>query len=1168
MTRHHKNNLKLLLSFFFLNLFIFFSHKCFAELQDRICESQFFAQLISIQGELWVDLTGSSEWQLVSQNQLLCEGSRIRVGNNSRASIRLPNNILIRLDEGTVLTLKGIAANQPTLLDLMKGFIHFLSRTPTRLEITTPIANAGPEGTEFAMQVDDQIASLWVYEGSVKFFNKQGNLLLNPGEAAQVQAGEAPHIQMDVKPVDAVQWALYYPAIIDTHVIEQQLPRTLQTNVRESLERYRQGKVFEALSLIEAFDAKILPSQLLTYRAGLYLTFGRIAEAKSDIDLTLQVHPKDSGAYALQAIIAVVQNDKEAALQFSQQAVEIDPTSPTARLALSYAQQAYFQIEEALSSVEEIIRLDSQSALAWARLSELQMSTGYLDRALESAQKAANLNPYLGKTQTVLGFAHLLQIDTQTAKEIFHKAIALGQADPMPRLGLGLALIREGELEAGRIELEIAASLDPANSLIRSYLGKAYFEEKRYPLASTQFDLAKERDPRDPTPWFYDAIQKQTQNRPVEALRDIQKSIELNNNRAAYRSKLLLDRDEAARGSSLARIFENLGFEKRAIMETAKSLSFDPSNHSAHRFLSDAYLNVPRHEIARVSELLQAQLLQPVNVNPVQPHLTVTDLNIITGAGPAAGFNEFTPLVERNKSQLVASGVVGGNSTLGNEVVASAVYGRGSISIGQFHYDSKGFKRNANEPEAPNNNDQKHNIYNIFIQYAVTPKFNIQTELNTRKTEHGDLLMPFASDVYNPFMRFGINQDKARIGARYAISPNQDFILSTIMTHRKNDTNNHFPLDFGAASYIFSRELAYQTEAQYLLRKEYFNITMGGSAYRVDADNRSTYIEPRYSDCSECRRTTLQKDYRNDRDNAYLYSNINFPQNISTTLGFSYDSLHIGRENDVIQGGERFTGYKSGSFNPKFGLQWNITSNLRFRAAWFETVKSALVASQTIEPTQIAGFNQFFDDTNGTESRRKGIGMDASIATNIYSGFEISERNLLVPSIFHGIFNKNENTNIYNKQKEKLYRAYLYWLPHDYWTVKGELQFEKFSRSEKVLSDTGNDPSRIETLKASLGLNYFNPNGVFSWLTGTLVRQELGSYPNLGQATDSKFSLLDAAIGYRLPNRRGIISLEGRNLLDQKFEFWSHHFQYNEQLAYVPRFIPDRAFFVKLTLNY
>ncbi len=123
--------------------------------------------------------------------------------------------------------------------------------------------------------------------------------------------------------------------------------------------------------------------------------------------------------------------------------------------------------------------------------------------------------------------------------------------------------------------------------MIRSYLGKAYFEEKRYNLAEAQFDMAKALDPNDPTPWFYDAIQKQTQNRPVEALWDLQKSIELNENRAVYRSKLLLDRDQAARGSSLARIYDNLGFEQRALMETAKSLSLDPGSHSSHRFLSD-----------------------------------------------------------------------------------------------------------------------------------------------------------------------------------------------------------------------------------------------------------------------------------------------------------------------------------------------------------------------------------------------------------------------------------------------------------------------------------------------------------------------------------------------------------------------------------------------------
>jgi tetratricopeptide (TPR) repeat protein len=103
----------------------------------------------------------------------------------------------------------------------------------------------------------------------------------------------------------------------------------------------------------------------------------------------------------------------------------------------------------------------------------------------------------------------------------------------LPRLGLGLAKIRAGDLVGGRAEIEIAVILDPGNALIRSYMGKAYYEEKRDDLAESQFDISKKLDPLDPTPWFYDAIRKQTINRPIEALDDLQKSIERNNNRGS-----------------------------------------------------------------------------------------------------------------------------------------------------------------------------------------------------------------------------------------------------------------------------------------------------------------------------------------------------------------------------------------------------------------------------------------------------------------------------------------------------------------------------------------------------------------------------------------------------------------------------------------------------------
>jgi tetratricopeptide (TPR) repeat protein len=156
-------------------------------------------------------------------------------------------------------------------------------------------------------------------------------------------------------------------------------------------------------------------------------------------------------------------------------------------------------------------------------------------------------------------------------------------------------------LEEGRRNLEVAVGLDSSNALLRSYLGKAYFEEKRGPVDADQLRIAKELDPLDPTPYLYDAIRLQTENRPGEALQAIQKSIELNDNRAIYRSRQGLDQDRAARGTSHGRIYDDLGFQQLGLNEASKSLTLDPGNASAHRFLSDIYSGVRRREIARVS---------------------------------------------------------------------------------------------------------------------------------------------------------------------------------------------------------------------------------------------------------------------------------------------------------------------------------------------------------------------------------------------------------------------------------------------------------------------------------------------------------------------------------------------------------------------------------------
>ncbi len=1084
------------------------------------------AQMVSVQGQVEAKRSGQQQWNPVRLNETFCAGDSVRVEALSRAAVQLRNETILRLDQGTTLSFSPIEPAEPSWLDLLKGAVHLISRTPHTLKIKTPIVNAAIEGTEFVVRVEPTEATVWVFKGQVLASNEAGSLTLVSDQAAVAKAGEAPMRRLVARPRDAVQWALYYPPIIDYRAATYAAGLGAET-IRDALTRYRAGDLPGAVARLDDVPTDLRDARFFTLRAGILLSVGRVDEARADIEQVLRLDPINGTAFALQAMIAVVRNETEKALKLAQKAAKLEPQAPVPRIALSYAYQANFKLERALGSVQEAVNLAPEDALAWARLAELWLSRGYLDRALDAAKKAAALEPDLARTQTVLGFARLTQIKTAEAQTAFEKAIALDSAAPLPRLGLGLAKIRQGKLAAGTREIEISASLDPDNALARSYLAKAYFEEKRIKLAGDELAIAKELDPNDPTPWFYEAILKQTENRPVEALQDVQKSIELNDNRAVYRSRLLLDEDQAARGASLARIYDDLGFEQLAVNEGTKSLSTDPANHSAHRFLSDSYATRPRHEIARVSELLQAQLLQPININPIQPRLAVTDLNILTAGGPAeAAFNEFTPLFERDRPQLVATGVVGNNDTFADEVVLSGLYKRLSYSLGQFHYESDGFREN---------NDLEHNIYDVFAQLALTPKINVQAEYRRRETEQGDLSLNFDPDNFATEDREKIRQDTLRVGGRFTVSPQSDVLVSLIYSNLKDEQDIIFG-DF--VDKFFTEDEGYQTEAQYLFRDHRFNLSAGVGAYEIDRDRRIELVPS----------PPFKENEKTEHKTVYIYSNVIFPKNLTWTIGLSYDSYDEKRETATLDLEE---------FNPKVGLQWDVTDNLRLRAAAFETVKRALVVEQTIEPTQIAGFNQFFDDINGTKTKRYGVGLDARLTGNLYAGAEFSQRDLERPDL-------SADPVSFEDQEEKLYSAYLYWIPYRYWAIRTEYRFEEFE-DEALRRNT----PRIETMSVPLTVRYFNPSGFFGELGATYVRQEVDLLDRADRrsVTDSDdFVLFDAAVGYRLPKRRGIISLEARNLLDKEFLFEDMNFQTSEPTN--PRFIPDRAVFARIILNF
>jgi tetratricopeptide (TPR) repeat protein len=1126
--------------------------------EAEICED-WIAKIVSVQGSVEARVKGQTSWTPVHMNRTFCTGDMISVKGKSRAALVMANETVIRLDQNTTVTFNEAEKKEMSLIDLVTGAVHFISRVPRTLKFNTPFVNGTVEGTEFLVRVYKDQTIVSVFEGQVTAENNLGSLMLASGQSAIAKDGQSPVSHVMVRPRDAVQWALYYPRIIYYSAADfsDATQSEWQANVRSSIQSYLKGDLAGALSSIEEIPERVTDPGFLNYRASLLLSVGRVNEAGEDIEQALKAAPGNSTSIALRSIIAVVQNEKEKALRFAEQAVERNPDSATSHIALSYARQARFDLEGALRSIRRSVNLEPQNGLSWARLAELQLSFRELDKALEAARKAADLNPGIARTQTVLGFAYLMQVKTEEAIDAFEEAVVLDQADPLPRLGLGLAQIRKGKLKEGRRQIEIAAVLDPNNSLIRSYLGKGYYEEKRGTLAAAQFEMAEDLDPYDPTPHLYSAIQEQTENRPVEALHDMQKSIELNDNRAIYRSKQLLDEDLAARSASLARIYNNLGFEQLALVEGWKSVDTDPGNYSAHRFLADSYAALPRHEIARVSELLQSQLLQPLNITPVQPSLGESDLLILDGAGPGdLSFNEFNPLFNRDRVALQFSGVAGDNNILGNEFVISGVYKKVAFSIGQFHYESDGFRRN---------NDLDEDIYNIFAQVNLSHKTSVQAEFRYTEIEKGDLPLRFDINDFTDSLRQNERTHSLRLGLHHAISTNSDIIGSFI--YGKYNFNSTLKADpftislppppFGPGAvqgqidfdFATDEDQRYLAEIQHLYHSEEINITTGIGHFNADRDDiniiNSTFQPeaPFFGIVNSSSTSSIHSGIRHS--NFYLYSMINYPKNVILTLGGSVDHVQ-----------DRTLKLDLDRLNPKLGLTWNPFPDTTFRAAVFRVVKRTLITNQTIEPTQVAGFNQFYDDDQGTVSWRYGIGIDQKFSSSLNGGIELSERELEVSRIVVTI-NQVQDYD----WREQQGRGYLYWTPNDWLALSSEYLFERFDRDPEY---TGvEDFMEIQTNRIPFGISFFHSAGLSARLKATYIEQK-GEFGNLSggfvQERDS-FWVTDASIEYRLPKRWGIFTVEVRNLFDEEIKF-------QDTDPANPSIYPERLLLAKFTLSF
>jgi Tfp pilus assembly protein PilF len=1029
-------------------------------------------RIIALQGNVEIQRAGEKEWVTVTRlDTALCADDRLRTDAQSRALVSLQPETTVRVDQNTVIRLKQL--NDEIEVEFFgaeiadrlqnaqpRGAGYFITRFPKKFKVTTPHMNAAVEGTEFMVQITPDATKLTVLEGKVSSQSvATGNTqLVAGGQSVSSGATGAGTIETVVKPLDAVQWVLRYPPISD---------QSDTSGVSRAEQLLRTGSVNEALAAIDA---------------------------------ELNAHPSSSDAYALRSVIKVAKNDKAGALESASKATQFGAENYRAWLAYSYAQQAEFKLEAALESARKAESLRAESAFAHARVAELLLSIGDSRGAEAAARAAVAANAEESYANSILGFVHLAQVDTSSARADFTTAIQRDSFSALPRLGLGLSKIRDGQLVAGREELEVAVALDPSNSLLRSYVGKAYYEEnsqQRDVLAEVQYKLAAQLDSRDPTPHFYDAILSQSQNRPVAALDALAQAASANDNRAVYRSRLLIDDDAAAQGATVAAVYGDLGFERLEVNRSAQALSENFGNASAHRELAAAYSNIPRHDIARVSEALQAQIRQPVSIAPVPPMLGTDSVLVLKDVGPTQlGVQEFNQLFNGNDFEVMAEALVGNRDSLGGQLVMTGLADRVAYSVSALDYETDGFVEN---------DEASKSVYDLFVQGQLQPGSTMQLDVKHSEIEVGQTFSSFDPGYAEPDI-ISENADSFRLSAHHNSTPRMDLIWTAVYEDRDREI-----LSFPDRTFVTGNDSeSYAIEAQNLIRVGAWQF-VSGLGY---VDQQDAFAE--------------EIDLSTTSANAYAYGQWRSQSgDIGLQLGFSADWFRL-----------KFSFFDEpidkDQLNPRLGIVWTPRPTTTLRAAWASTLKRPFIRSQTIEPTQVAGFNQyftgferFFGDPNGTISERLGLAIDQAISDHMKLGIEVSRRDLQVPELFQSDVNWDEKS------------ALAYWyrsFPAGSWEGSISLDAE-YEEIRRPALDTGPEGIlALETTRIPLALRMFSARGITLRAAATYVRQN-GKFtvfpgepifPKDDEAVIGEFS-----VEYLLPRRKGAILVGVNNAFDE-----------------------------------
>ncbi len=908
------------------------------------------ATIISIQGTVEVNRAGANVWDRARAEQVLFTGDQVRTAERSRAKLRTRDGSTHELDELTIV--RPVEEAPKTVIEILKGAISFFHRDkPGSLEIRTRGVSALIRGTELVCSVSPEgQLDLTVLDGVVEITNALGSITLSSGQrgVASPTAAPQPTAVLATGSADALQWLLYYPAIVALEDLS--LAEQTRTALAEVLARYRRGDLLGSLAAYPVARQPVDESERV-FLAALVLAVGNVEEAER----LLKDLPDDPVLRRIRI-----------ALQHLMAAAQLKPCPEpdlgggestmlaTEWMAVSYCRQAGKDLNGALAAARKAVERQPQFGFAWARVAELEFSFGRIRAAQTALNRALELAPDHAPAAAMMGFFLAARYKPSEAEAAFERALQLDSGLGNAWLGRGLMRMRRGDTEAGLADLTVAAATEPQRSLLRSYLGKAYAIEGDTTRATHELDLARWWDNQDPTSWLYTALVHQQRNRINDAVRSFAEAEERNGNRAIYRSRLLLDQDRAVLSANRALAFRDAGFDEIAVREAGRALGFDSAHPSAHLFLANSYVNAERinlrYETARVSEYLQASLLAPVGSGMLSPNLSQQDYSRLFEQDGAHLFSQTA--YRSSGSWEQAGGVFGTSGALG--YLADAYYASGTGTE-----SNTDFEQRAVEAQAKLQVGDRDTFYLQALE-SFLDAGDLRTFANPAQRDRSLRV----KEELTPILLAGWHRAWSPEHHTLMLGGWFDGTLQLRNSFRKvpavyRDERNEITQ---IADSPFAASLEYESESSWLSLEAQHLWQLPENSFSAGARLQSGQMDTiaRFGSLGPIlgpRETRVRPD--GERVQVYAYDTLRPRDDLAITLGLSADWLTFPRNfrsAPLIDGEENVS-----RVSPKAGFIWQPITNVWLRGAYTRSLGGiGFEQSFRLEPTQVAGFNQTF----------------------------------------------------------------------------------------------------------------------------------------------------------------------------------------------------------------